>query len=372
MNRRALFATKGAVTRSPFDHHGGPMDRRNFLTSMGAVAAAGSAVPRAAWAQARPETTKLALGFGLDPVFAPHMVAISKGWFKEAGFSEVTTKTFTGGAAAGEALVADEIHLWTPGNLPPISMAHNGVPIVILGSNAIATAADRLIVRKDANVKSPEDLYRIKIGLVQGSTASADLYYLAQHYKLDEKRLQVVNMPPPEQLAALNSNNIQGMLCWQPWGYNALKTGNTELIHSGVVSGFAANKGAKVQISYTRSLFVASQEFARKNPVATARMVAVLLRGQRYVADPKNRAEVIALFSDQTKQDRALAEAIWDEYEFDPVIDDAYVKDMQAMTAFLAATGRIKSPKHVLDYTHTAPLAAADAGLVKSPGRVKL
>ncbi len=341
------------------------MDRRTFISAVGVAGAA------PAWAQAKPEIVKLSLGFGLDPVFAPHMVAMTKGWFKEAGFAEVVTKTFTGGAAAGEALVADEIQLWTPGNLPPISMAHNGVPIVILGTNAIATAADRLIVRKDANVKAPEDLYRIKIGLVQGSTASADLYYLAKHYNLDEKRLQVVNMPPPEQLAAMNSNNIQGLLCWEPWGYNGLKAGNTEMIHSGLVSGFAANKGAKVQISYTRSLFVASREFARKNPIATARMVSVLLRGQRYVADPKNRAEVITLFCEQTKQDRVLAEAIWDEYTFDPVFDDAYVKDMDALTAYLAATGRIKAPKNVLEYTYTAPLAAADPNLVKVAGRVK-
>jgi ABC-type nitrate/sulfonate/bicarbonate transport system substrate-binding protein len=349
------------------------MDRRTFIGTIGAAGAAGLAatVPGAAWAQATPEVSKLALGFGLDPVFAPHMVAMSKGWFKDAGFTEVTTKTFTGGAAAGEALVAGEIQLWTPGNLPPISMAHNGVPIVVLGTNAIATAAEKFVVRKDANVKAPEDLYKIKIGLVQGSTASADLHYLAKHYNLDEKKLTVVNMPPPEQLAALNSNNIQGLLCWEPWGYNGLKGGTTELIHSGVVSGFAANKGAKVQISYTRSLFVASQEFAKKNPVATRNMVAVLLRGQKYVADPKNRAEVITLFTEQTKQDKTLAEAIWGEYSFDPVFDDAYVKDMEAMTAYLVASGRIKAPKSVLDYTYTAPLAAADPSLVKVAGHVK-
>ena len=107
-------------------------------------------------------------------------------------------------------------------------MTHNGVPIVVLGTNAIASAADKLVVRKDANVKTPEDLYNIKIGLVQGSTASADLYYLAKHYNLDDKKLQVVNMPPPEQLAALNSNNIQALLCWEPWGYNGLKSGTTQ------------------------------------------------------------------------------------------------------------------------------------------------
>src|SRR4051812_10524176 len=120
------------------------MDRRNFLATAGAATTA-AMLPVGAWAQAKPEITKLTLGFGLDPVFVPHMLGMSKGWFKEAGFTDVTTKTFTGGAAAGEALVADEIHLWTPGNLPPISMAHNGVPIVVLGTNCIATAADQLI-----------------------------------------------------------------------------------------------------------------------------------------------------------------------------------------------------------------------------------
>ncbi|MEO6407943.1 MAG: ABC transporter substrate-binding protein, partial [Burkholderiaceae bacterium] len=101
------------------------------MSALGAASAAAAATswPAGAWAQAKPETANLALGFGLDPVFAPHMVAINKGWFREAGFNEVTTKTFTGGALAGEALVAGEIQLWTPGNLPPISMAHNGVPI---------------------------------------------------------------------------------------------------------------------------------------------------------------------------------------------------------------------------------------------------
>jgi ABC-type nitrate/sulfonate/bicarbonate transport system substrate-binding protein len=350
------------------------MKRREFVSGMAAgaaVALADGAWSRAAWAQAKPEVTRLNLGFGLDPVFAPHMVAMQKGWFRDAGFTEVGTKTFTGGALAGEALVAGEIALWTPGNLPPISMSHSGVPVVVLGTNALAMSADRLVARKDANVRAPEDLYRIRIGLLQGSTASADLFYLAKHYKLDDKKLQVVNMPPPEQLAALNAGSVQAMLCWQPWGYNALKGGNTELIHTGLESGFAANKGQQAQISYTRSLFVASQEFVRKNPVATRRMMEVLLRGQRYVADPKNRNEVITLFVNETKQDRTLAEAIWDQYTFDPVFDDRYVRDMERLTEFLVASGRLKSPKHPLDYTFTDPVAAVDKSLVKVPGRFK-
>jgi hypothetical protein len=28
--------------------------------------------------------------------------------------------------------LAGEIDLWTPGNLPPISMVHNGIPVVVV------------------------------------------------------------------------------------------------------------------------------------------------------------------------------------------------------------------------------------------------
>ena len=309
------------------------MNRRQLLVST-AAAAATLSFPAIVRAQAKLETTKLDLGFGLDPVFAPHILAMKKGWLTEAGFPQINTKSFTSGAVAGEALIADQIQLWTPGNLPPISMVANDIPIVVLGTNCIAAAADRLVARKDANIRKPEDLYAIKIGLLAGSTASAMLHNLAKRYQLDEKRLQAVNLPPPEQLSALNSGNIQALLCWQPWGFNAVKGGG-ELVHSGTTSYFEANKGQPAQVSATRSLFVTSQAYARNNPNALRALVAALVRGQKYAADPKNRSEVLALVAQETKQDPALVEAIWDQYQFNPVFDEAYVADMRSMAEYL-------------------------------------
>jgi ABC-type nitrate/sulfonate/bicarbonate transport system substrate-binding protein len=339
------------------------MNRRTLLIATGALAAP------AAVAQPRVETARLALGFGLDPVFAPHIVAMQKGWLREAGFTEVTTRSFTGGALAGEALLANEIQLWTPGNLPPISMAHTGIPVVVLGTNCIATEAEQLVARKDANIRAPEDLYRIRIGLLAGSTASATLSNLAKLYNLDERRLQVVNMPPPEQLAALNAGQIGALLCWQPWGYNARRSDAMELIHTGTTSNFASNRGAAVQISATRSLFVASQEFCRRNPNATRALMAVLVRAQKYVADPANRAEIMPLVAQETRQPRELVEAIWGEYAFNPAFDQAYVADMESMTRYLVSSGRVRQARHPLDYTFSEPVAAADPALVRVPGR---
>jgi ABC-type nitrate/sulfonate/bicarbonate transport system substrate-binding protein len=336
-----------------------------------AVAATAMSAPSLVLAQAKPEITKLEIGFGLDPVFAPHILAMQKGWLKEAGFTEVTVKSFTSGALAGEALLADQIHLWTPGNLPPISMVGTGLPVVVLGTNCIASAADHLVARKDANIRKPEDLYNIKIGLLAGSTASAMLYNIAKQYNLDDKKLQAVNLPPPEQLAALNSGNVQAMLCWQPWGHNAVKAGG-ELIHTGTTSHFGMNRDKPVQVSTTRSLFVASQEFVRKNPNAVRALMSALVRGQKYAADPANRAEVLDLVARETKQDRALVETIWGQYVFNPVFDEAYVADMRNMADYLVASGRLKSVTDPMDYSYTAPVAAADPGLVKIQGKAKM
>jgi ABC-type nitrate/sulfonate/bicarbonate transport system substrate-binding protein len=346
------------------------MDRRCFVTTAtAAVAAIG--VPSLARGQAKPEISKLDLGFGLDPVFAPHITAMQKGWLREAGFPEINTRPFTSGALAGEALIAGQIHLWTPGNLPPISMVANGIPVVVLGTNCIAAEADHLVARKDANIRKPEDLYNIKIGLLAGSTASAMLHNIAKRYGLDERRLQAVNLPPPEQLAGLSSGNIQALLCWQPWGHNAVKAGG-ELVHTGTTSYFEVNRGQAAQVSATRSLFVASQDFVRANPNAVRALIAALVRGQKYAADPANRAEVLGLVAQETKQDRALVEAIWAQYVFNPAFDEAYVADMRSMAEYLVASGRMKTVADPMDYTYTAPVEAADPALVKIRGKVKI
>lgn len=326
------------------------MNRRHFLATA-ALGGAAMVASRRGLAQGRAEISKLAMGFGLDPVFAPHIIAMDKGWLKDAGFTDIATPSFTSGATAGEALLSGDIQLWTPGNLPPISMAQSGLPVVVLGTDCIAAAADNLVARKDADIRAPEDLYRIKIGLLDGSTASVVLAGLARHYGLDAKRLQVVNMPPPEQFASLKSNAIQAMLCWQPWAYNALALDNTVLVHSGVASGFEKNRGEKVRISATRSLLVTSEDFVRRNPNATRLLMAVLVRAQRYVSDPANRAGVLDRVAAVTKQDRALVEAIWNQYSFDPSFDQGYVDDMRATADYLVASGRAKAVKDPLDYT---------------------
>jgi ABC-type nitrate/sulfonate/bicarbonate transport system substrate-binding protein len=314
------------------------------------------------------ETNRLVMGTGIDLPFLVHVVAKEKGWFAEAGFTEVEFRQFSSGNLAGEALLADEIQLWTPGNLPPISMAHNGVPVVILGTNAVSHGLEKLVVREDAGVETPEDLYKIKIGLLLSSTSGAMLGNIATAYGLDFNKLQGVNLAPPEGMAALATNEVQGILYWEPFPYQALQAGGNKLLHTGTVSHFAANDGAEMQVSNNRTVWVASEDWVRRNPKAADALVKVLVETQEYVSDPANRDEVVKIFSDFHSQPVEMNAALLDNYTFDAKVDAAYVEDMDAIAGFLSATNRIGEKRDILSYTYTAPLAKVDAGLVEVEG----
>ena len=316
-----------------------------------------------------PEIDSIKLGFGLDPVFAPHIVAIEKGWFEEAGFTSVETESFTAGALAGEALAAGEIQLWTPGNLPPISMRHNGMPIVVVGTNTLAYL-EHFIARADATIEQPEDLYNIRIGLLDGSTASAVLNNIAENYGLDVTQMQVVNLQPPEQFTALTNNEIQAMVVWPPWIYIAQNDPNVEvkILHDGMVSHFPWDEGTDSQVSFTRSEWVMSEDFIRQNPNAARNIMLVMLRAQDYVSDPANRDEVLDMVSQYLDQPRAQVEAPWDDYLFESTFDENYVRDQQEYTDFLFNSGRIEEEIDPLDYTYTGYAEEYDPSLVTVQG----
>ncbi len=311
-----------------------------------------------------PEVDTLSMSIGVDLPFLVHIVAKEKGWFADAGFKTVEFKKFNSGNLAGEALLADEIQLWTPGNLPPIAMAHNGIPVVILGTNAVSHGLEKIVVRKDAGVEKPEDLYKVKLGLLVSSTSGALLGNVAKHYGLDMSKIQAVNLAPPEAMASLANNEIQGIIFWEPWPYKALNELDTKVIHTGTKSHFADNDGEDVEVSNNRTVWVASQDWVREHPNATKALVKVLLKAQAYVSDPKNRDEVLKIFSDFEDQPLEMNKALLDNYTFDPSIDQAYVDDMAAIGDFLEETNRIHDRRNVLTYTYCEPMKEVDPSLV--------
>lgn len=302
------------------------------------------------------EVEKLSIPMQANPAFAPVAVAIEKGWFNEAGFKTVENPTFVSGNAAGEALMAGELSVWLPGNVPVISMRHNGRPVVIAGDLSVAHN-EALMIRRDANVTNPEDLYNVTIGLVMGGTPGAVMQAVALDNGLDPNKLKLINLAPPEDATALRNNEIQGILVWPPHPYN--------------VQDVAEYAFDSKKYSHTRVPIAFNEDYVRNNPNATKAIVDVLYRAQEYVIEhPKEAQEILA---EQTDQPMDLVETMWDDYwATGPdygVIGDGFVEDYTAYTNFLATNGSLaQDPISVLDYTYTGILEEIRPDAVKVKG----
>lgn len=320
-------------------------------------------LPTGSTKAAEVEVETLVLHFQNNDVFAPHSVAIKKGWFKEAGFKKVERKSFTAGALAGEALIGGQIHVWNPGNLPVISMRHNGVPVVIAGVLTVCPA-EYLFVRNDAGVKKPEDLYNIRIGLLDGSTQTGVMENLALHHGLDPSKFKIVNLPPPEQVTSLLNNDIQASPLFPPFSYYPdIRAAATYMFDS-------------LKFSHTNVPIVFTESFVRKNPNATKAIVQVLLRGQAYCENPANKEEVMKIHQEFTEQPMEIIEMGWEPYWGHPdlpngPINQRFMADMQNYTDFLARHGRIKNPMDPLEYTYTGFLEEVKPEFVEIKGKWK-
>jgi len=306
-----------------------------------------------------PEMKEIALHFQPNVLFAPTAVAIDKGWFEEAGFEKVDKKSFTAGALAGEALVGGEIQNWIPGNMPVISMRHNGIPIVITGCHNNFPHSEYLMVRNDAGVENPEDLLNIKIALLQGSTASAVLAEVAKEYGLDVNEMGVVNLAPPEQVTALKNNDVQAIVVWPPFKFQ--------------VEDIATYMFNSTDLSRTNTPIVFSEEFIRNNPNTGKVILKVLYKAMEFCEDPANKDEAVEIFARIAEQSVEDVEAAWNE-NWDPAIkngfiDERFVEDMEIYTEFQLGIGSISEPViNVLDYTYTGILKDIAPEYVKVEG----
>lgn len=348
-----------------------PKSRFLHAKLLSALVVAGMMCGLSGPANAEPETKNLKISFGIDLPFAPHVIALKKGWFKEAGFENVEPVSFSAGALAGEALLAGEIQIWQPSNIPPTSMVHNAVPVALIANGSVLTGLEKLVVRSDANVSKPEDLYNIKIGLLVGSSSGMMLNNIINAYNLDKDKIQAINLAPPEALASMAANEIQGLLIWEPWPYRALAEIDSKVVHTGLKSFFDHNTGETVQVSNLRSVMVASQDFIRDNPETIKAYLSVMAKAHAYAADPGNKEEVVSAFAEFQKQPTQISTDLYENYGYDLTIDDKFMSDVDEVIEYLFSVGRIKSKMKAADFIYTEGLKAADPGLVKADGAWK-
>ena len=271
--------------------------RRRFLKAVGAptaIAAVSSIFPmalaREAFAQGTGQLEKPNLKVGFIPITCatPIIMADPMGFYKKQGLNVEVVKT------AGWAVIRDKTlnkeydaaHMLSP---MPIALTLG------VGSTATPYTAPAIeningqaitLAMKHKNNRDPKNWKGFKFAVPFEYSMHNYLlrYYLAEHGIDPDRDVQIHVVPPPEMVANLRADNLDGFLAPDPV--------NQRAVYDGV--GFIHLLSRDLWDGHPCCAFAASKEFITANPNTYGALLRAIVHATAYAQKPENRKEIAA------------------------------------------------------------------------------
>jgi ABC-type nitrate/sulfonate/bicarbonate transport system substrate-binding protein len=174
-------------------------------------------VPLNAWAQ----SPKVVVATGIDPAFAPYVIAVKKDFFKNQGI-DADFKTFDDGNVALDSLLTGTADIGGTSELGGLVRVARGGKIFLMASGT--QYADFFGIAGKNTIKQPKDFEGKTVGMPKGSGAHLYFAKYGAFHKLDMSKINVRFLQAPEAIAALARGDIDAFFLWDPWLTRAVTT----------------------------------------------------------------------------------------------------------------------------------------------------
>ena len=271
--------------------------RRSFLKAVGAPtasAAVASLFPLAAAKQAfaqsggKIEKTKLKVGFIPITCATPIIMAHPMGFYSKEGLDVEVVKTAGWAVVRDKALNKeyDAAHMLAPMPLA-ISIGAGAAPqpytmpaVENINGQAITLAM------KHKDKRDPRDWKGFKFAVPFDYSMHNYLlrYYLAEFGLDPDKDVQIRVIPPPEMVANLRADNIDGFLAPDPV--------NQRAVFDGV--GFIHLLSKEIWDGHPCCAFAASRAFIAEMPNTYGALLRAVIQATAYARKPEHRKEIAA------------------------------------------------------------------------------
>ena len=290
-DRRFEGVVNGAVMRALF-----PQDatRRAFLKTVGAstaLAAISQFLPLEAvtdaFAQgAALEKKDLKVGFIPITCATPIIMAAPMGFYSKQGLNVEVVKT------AGWAVIRDKTlnkeydaaHMLSPMPLAiSLGVGSNPIPYTMPAVENINGQAITLAI-KHKEKRDPKDWKGFKFAVPFDYSMHNYLlrYYLAEHGIDPDTDVQIRAVPPPEMVANLRADNIDGFLAPDPV--------NQRAVYDGV--GFIHTLSKEIWDGHPCCAFAASREFVTQMPNTYAALLKSIIEATAFATKQENRKQI--------------------------------------------------------------------------------
>ncbi len=274
--------------------------RRGFLRAVGsgtALAAISQIFPLdiakalAAETKGALEKTKLNVGFVPITCATPIIMAHPMGFYEKYGLDVDVIKTAGWAVSRDKSLSGeyDAAHMLTP------------MPLAItMGAGSVATpwtmpAVENIngqaitLHMKHKDKRDPKQWKGFKFAVPFDYSMHNFLlrYYVAEHGLDPDTDIQIRVLPPPEMVANLRAENVDGYLSPDPF--------NQRAVYDGV--GFIHMLTKDIWLNHPCCAFAASQKFIDENPNTFLALFKSIIEATTYASDKSNRKEIAKAIS---------------------------------------------------------------------------
>lgn len=218
----------------------------------------------------------------------PNGEIISKdlGWHEASLGVPIRWVQIDSGRDLNTAIAAGSIDLGLGGSSTTVAGIVQGVPARVFWIYDIIGANEALVVRAASPVKTLRDLVGRTVAAPFGATTHYHLLAALKEGGVDPKTVKIVDMQPPDMLAAWLRGDIDAGFVWEPTLAKMLEAGGRVLIESGELAakgyvtgdiGFVRNGFAErypdLVVAYLENQ-IRAVEFYRTRPKEAAASVA--------------------------------------------------------------------------------------------------
>jgi len=289
---------------------------------------------------------KVIVGTGVDPSLGQIYVGVEGGIFAKHGL-DVEVKLFGSATASTPSLIPGDIQVSLT-SVPGGALGHGVADKIILVGLAAVLRNYQGIVAKDG-INQPEDLRGKKVGIAIGTSLEVSSRMMLKRNGMSFDDIEVVNVEPPEMLAAFLRDDIDAFIVWEPWLTKG-KLGSDGHFIPGM-EFFVVN----VHLTMDRDWVEANRD------VAVRFLRAFKEAGELAQNDIDAAAPLVAKF---LKLDLELTKNLMPKAEYMLVLDDYALGVLKAEVDTLIDAKRMESPFNYETYVYPDLLREVDPAAV--------
>ena len=302
----------------------------------------------AACTLAHAQPVKMSIATGVDPSFSAFYLGKTQGIFEKNGL-DVQLRTGPSGSAMVSFVVQNQIQAAFGAEQAGIQNFNLDPNVVLVAEGTVMQDFYGLVAR---NVPTMEALKGKKLGVSRGSGSEVFWNAIVKTLKLDPTQYKIVQVDPPEMVAALERGDIDAFTSWEPWLTRATT----------VVPGTKILQGQNGIL--TPSVYVyMNKGWVKSNPVASEKFIASLNEANDFIKrQPAAAADAVSAY---LKLDRQVTGMLMSKFHYDLHLSQSTVDSFVMVSDQLKASGKLAKPVEWNDFVH------ADLLKTVSPSKVK-